>query len=187
MKAALEWQLAMGVDEAILDAPVDRTVAPEPVAATEPKVVPLRPEPVLEEASEAAPGKASDEDRITALLEPILEKHRARLQQDLLAEFAILERYEERMRRDLVAQIDKTTRRAIASALDARQHNAGKRPVSRHRTGKDFLRVAALVLALATGLTLGLAQQSKDFRGSAEAVAVSTGASEPEQLLLSDR
>ena len=56
-----------------------------------------------------------------------------------------------------------------------------------HRTGKDFLRVAALVLALATGLTLGLAQQSKEFRGSAEAVAVSTGASESEQLLLSDR
>ncbi|MEM7720722.1 MAG: uracil-DNA glycosylase [Pseudomonadota bacterium] len=39
MKAALEWQLAMGVDEAILDAPVDRTVAAEPSVATE--VVPL--------------------------------------------------------------------------------------------------------------------------------------------------
>ncbi|MEO0943626.1 MAG: uracil-DNA glycosylase [Pseudomonadota bacterium] len=32
MRAALEWQLAMGVDEAILDAPVDRTAAIEPVA-----------------------------------------------------------------------------------------------------------------------------------------------------------
>jgi DNA polymerase len=30
MRAALEWQVAMGVDEAILDTPVDRTVQPEP-------------------------------------------------------------------------------------------------------------------------------------------------------------
>ena len=30
MRAALEWQVAMGADEAILDAPVDRTVQPEP-------------------------------------------------------------------------------------------------------------------------------------------------------------
>lgn len=30
MKAALEWQVSMGADEAILDAPVDRTVVPEP-------------------------------------------------------------------------------------------------------------------------------------------------------------
>lgn len=30
MKAALEWQVAMGADEAILDAPVDRTAQPEP-------------------------------------------------------------------------------------------------------------------------------------------------------------
>lgn len=42
MKAALEWQLAMGVDEAILDAPVDRTVAPEPVAK------PVAAEPIIE-------------------------------------------------------------------------------------------------------------------------------------------
>lgn len=33
MKAALEWQVAMGADEAILDAPVDRTVQPEPRSA----------------------------------------------------------------------------------------------------------------------------------------------------------
>ncbi len=33
MKAALEWQLAMGVDEAIMDAPIDRTVAAEPKPA----------------------------------------------------------------------------------------------------------------------------------------------------------
>ncbi|MEO1026799.1 MAG: uracil-DNA glycosylase [Pseudomonadota bacterium] len=30
MRAALEWQVAMGADEAILDAPVDRTEAPKP-------------------------------------------------------------------------------------------------------------------------------------------------------------
>ncbi|MCG6885296.1 MAG: uracil-DNA glycosylase [Silicimonas sp.] len=42
MRAALEWQVSMGADEAILDAPVDRTVQPEPVAATptEAEVVP---------------------------------------------------------------------------------------------------------------------------------------------------
>ncbi|MEM7752581.1 MAG: uracil-DNA glycosylase [Pseudomonadota bacterium] len=33
MRAALEWQVAMGVDEAILDAPVDRTVVPDKPAA----------------------------------------------------------------------------------------------------------------------------------------------------------
>ena len=35
MKAALEWQVSMGADEAILDAPIDRTEAkePEPVVA----------------------------------------------------------------------------------------------------------------------------------------------------------
>lgn len=42
MKAALEWQLAMGVDEAILDTPVDRTIAPKPVAK------PVVAEPVAE-------------------------------------------------------------------------------------------------------------------------------------------
>ncbi|MEO1537363.1 MAG: uracil-DNA glycosylase [Pseudomonadota bacterium] len=35
MKAALEWQIAMGVDEAILDAPVDRTIVPDPPETVE--------------------------------------------------------------------------------------------------------------------------------------------------------
>ncbi len=39
MKAALDWQIAMGADEAILDAPVDRTVLPE----TPPKAKPVAP------------------------------------------------------------------------------------------------------------------------------------------------
>ncbi len=34
MKAALEWQIACGADEAILDAPIDRTVVPEEKAPT---------------------------------------------------------------------------------------------------------------------------------------------------------
>ncbi|MEM6387033.1 MAG: uracil-DNA glycosylase [Pseudomonadota bacterium] len=34
MRAALEWQIAMGVDEAILVAPIDRTEAPKPVENT---------------------------------------------------------------------------------------------------------------------------------------------------------
>ncbi len=46
MKAALEWQVSMGADEAILDAPVDRTAVPiiektakaEPVVAVAPEV-----------------------------------------------------------------------------------------------------------------------------------------------------
>ena len=44
MKAALEWQVSMGADEAILDAPVDRTTLPvaekKPVAAPEIVIVP---------------------------------------------------------------------------------------------------------------------------------------------------
>ena len=39
MKAALEWQIACGADEAILDAPVDRTQTPEP-AKEKPKAAP---------------------------------------------------------------------------------------------------------------------------------------------------
>lgn len=42
MKAALEWQIAMGADEAILDTPVDRTTATSPEAVTE-KTSPVTP------------------------------------------------------------------------------------------------------------------------------------------------
>ncbi len=42
MKAALEWQVSMGADEAILEAPVDRTEA-------------KAPEPIVEEQVQAAP------------------------------------------------------------------------------------------------------------------------------------
>jgi len=39
MKAALEWQIACGADEAIMDAPIDRTAIPEPPKAN-PKSAP---------------------------------------------------------------------------------------------------------------------------------------------------
>ena len=159
--------------------------APEPVQAIEPNVVPLRADTFPAEASTRIDA-ASDEERLVALLEPILEKHRAQLQQDLLAEFAILERYEERMRRELVAQIDTTTRRAIASALGPVQHNAVKRPALRPRSGKAYLRVAAFLLALAAGLALGITSQIKDFRGAEATAAIAESTPEPETMALSD-
>ena len=45
MKAALEWQIAMGADEAILDAPVDRTTAPDPAPSAPAPAVEAAPEP----------------------------------------------------------------------------------------------------------------------------------------------
>lgn len=69
MKAALEWQLAMGVDEAILDAPVDRTVAPEPVA--KPAAATPIPQPVSIDAvavsQQMAAGAASLDDLRAAM------------------------------------------------------------------------------------------------------------------------
>lgn len=55
MKAALEWQIACGADEAILDAPVDRTVVVEkPAAKPEtPIAEPLAIDPVAAAASSA--------------------------------------------------------------------------------------------------------------------------------------
>ena len=45
MRAALEWQVALGADEAILDAPVDRTVVPDTPS-----------EPTRQAQADAAPG-----------------------------------------------------------------------------------------------------------------------------------
>ena len=70
MKAALEWQLAMGVDEAILDAPVDRYKAPEP-----PVKAPASPPIVQTEevdavaVSQAAASGATDLAALRAALE----------------------------------------------------------------------------------------------------------------------
>lgn len=65
MKAALEWQLAMGVDEAILDAPVDRTVAPEPAKTPEIETVSLPPavDPVAVSTQLAAAANSLDDLR----------------------------------------------------------------------------------------------------------------------------
>lgn len=71
MKAALDWQLAMGADEAILDAPVDRYALPEPqpkkAAAT-----PAQPAEVKVDAvavSRAAAEAATDLDGLRAAME----------------------------------------------------------------------------------------------------------------------
>lgn len=65
MKAALEWQIAMGADEAILAEPVDRSVQPEPKpVASEPAtpMVTTGPNPV--EVARAAAEASSDLDAL---------------------------------------------------------------------------------------------------------------------------
>ena len=69
MKAALEWQVSMGADEAILDAPIDRTAIPE-----EPKVQKSEPAEVIVPkvdavtiASQMADGAASLDDLRAAM------------------------------------------------------------------------------------------------------------------------
>ena len=70
MKAALEWQLAMGVDEAILDAPVDRYKAPEPpVKAAEPPPVVQAEQIDAVAVSQAAAAGAADLASLKAALE----------------------------------------------------------------------------------------------------------------------
>ena len=70
MKAALEWQLAMGVDEAILDAPVGRYKAPEPpVKAFAPPPVVQTEEVDAVAVSQAAASGATDLAALRAALE----------------------------------------------------------------------------------------------------------------------
>lgn len=98
-----------------------------------------------------------DKPSLEDLLEPILDRHREKLRQDLLSEFAILERYEERMRRDAMRRIDVMTERAI----DAISHSLAQRPAGErdaHANGsRPALRAAAIIAALCAGLALGLA------------------------------
>ena len=59
MKAALEWQIACGADEAILDAPVDRTIAvekpaPKAKVVPAPEVAKIDPVAIAEAAANAA-------------------------------------------------------------------------------------------------------------------------------------
>lgn len=154
-----------------------------PAQSCKPNVVRLHAEPAIKESRDTADA-SSDEERLVALLEPILEQHRARLQQELLAEFAILERYEERMRRELITQIETTTRRAITAAVDVIQHNAHQGRACFGAGTKRWERAALLLLALAAGLTFGLAPHFGDTRGSNETVAHVTSGAEPAQAVL---
>ena len=63
MKAALEWQIACGADEAIMDAPIDRTSLPEkPDPAAKPKAaaIPTGPVPKIEIDTVAIAQAAAD-------------------------------------------------------------------------------------------------------------------------------
>ncbi|MDH3846706.1 MAG: response regulator [Gammaproteobacteria bacterium] len=90
------------------------------------------------------------------LLEPILDRHREKLRQDLLSEFAILERYEERMRLETMRRIDAMTERAIGSISRSLQPlsgiGEGPRVVDKRR---PVLRAAAIAAALCVGLAIG--------------------------------
>ena len=71
MRAALEWQVAMGADEAILDAPVDRYAAPaapkqKPAAVNAPVVI---PEVNTVAASQAAAAAATSLEGLRAALD----------------------------------------------------------------------------------------------------------------------
>ena len=93
---------------------------------------------------------------LEAMLEPVLDRHRDRLRQDLLSEFAILERYEERMRRDTMLRIDAMTRRAIAS-IDrtvAEQQRLQEERDARRKPA--WCGVIAIVIALGLALAAGL-------------------------------
>jgi CheY-like chemotaxis protein len=110
------------------------------------KVVPLR--------STRKPGDESL--TLERLLEPILDRHREKIRQDLLSEFAIMERYEERMRRDTMLRIDAMTKRAIASinrSIVEQQRIPEERAERRKRA---WLPAAAFVIALGIGLVAQL-------------------------------
>ena len=73
MKAALDWQIACGADEAILDVPIDRTQIPEKpkVAAKSPK--PTGPVPMADVdvvgIAQAAAAAAVDLDALKSAME----------------------------------------------------------------------------------------------------------------------
>ena len=70
MRAALEWQLSMGADEAILDAPVDRTVPPEPAPVENAPAGPVEPAEVDAVAvAEALAREAGSLDALRAAME----------------------------------------------------------------------------------------------------------------------
>jgi len=73
MKAALEWQIACGADEAILDAPIDRTQIPEKPKPVEKKARPTGPVPMAEVdvvgIAQAAAKSASDLNALKSAME----------------------------------------------------------------------------------------------------------------------
>ena len=94
---------------------------------------------------------------LEALLEPILDRHREKLRQDLLSEFAILERYEERMRLDTMYRIDAMTERAIGAISQSLEQRLVKKQDSRVSGGRPALRAATIFAAMCLGLALGSA------------------------------
>jgi CheY-like chemotaxis protein len=113
------------------------------------------------------------EDRLA----PILERHREKLRQDLLSEFAILERHEEHMRLEAMRRIDEMTERAIGSITQALEQRSGPGDVRRPARRPAALRAAAVIVALGIGLALGAASGVSDggavpATGRAEPVAM---------------
>ena len=117
---------------------------------------------------------SASESRLNELLEPILERHREKLRQDLLSEFAILERYEERMRLEAMRRIDEMTERAIGSITQAMEQHPWPGDVRRPARRPALLRAAFVVAALCIGLALGL-----NTGESESGTAPATGSVEP--------
>lgn len=70
MRAALEWQVSMGIDEAILDAPIDRTEAPPPVAPQTDVTEVSPPAPVdVVAVARALAAQAEDLDALKAAMQ----------------------------------------------------------------------------------------------------------------------
>lgn len=116
---------------------------------------------------------ASLEDRLA----PILERHREKLRQDLLSEFAILERHEERMRLEAMRRIDEMTERAIGRITQALEQRPGPGDVRWPALRPAALRAASFLVALSIGLALGAATIKSDSgavpaSGSIEPVAM---------------
>jgi hypothetical protein len=103
------------------------------------------------------------------VLEPILDRHREKLRQDLLSEFAIreklrqdllsefaiLERYEERMRLETMRRIEAMTERAMGSISHSLALRSGSDKSPQVPERGTVFRAAAIVAALCVGLALG--------------------------------
>ena len=117
------------------------------------------------------------ERSLDEMLEPILDRHREKLRQDLLSEFAILERYEERMRLETVQRIDAMTEHAIDSISQLLEQRPGSGNDARVPGRRGVLRAAAIIAALCVGLALGSATGESDSdvapsRNGVESVAM---------------